>query len=153
MHINEAQAFLSSRSCLGTFWRKCCQCSGGLWHWLSTHGGPQRNTLTRRLVHSFLRMPFWAFKRASYRRSMSGPPTNTNVLILFMDLVSHDYLSAMTMLILLTHCGLLTSYGDRDLGQHWLRKWLVAWRHQTITWTNFDLSSVRSNGIHLRAIS
>ena len=21
----------------------------------------------------------------------------------------------------LTHCGLLTSYGDRDLGQHWLR--------------------------------
>ena len=44
MHINEAQAFfLSSRSCLGTFWRKCCQCSGGLWHWLSTHGGPQRN--------------------------------------------------------------------------------------------------------------
>ena len=22
---------------------------------------------------------------------------------------------------LLTHCGLVTSYGDRDLGQHWLR--------------------------------
>ena len=21
----------------------------------------------------------------------------------------------------LTHCGLVTSYGDRDLGQHWLR--------------------------------
>ena len=46
MHINEAQAFLSSRPCLGTFWRKCCQCSGGVWHRLSTHGGPQRNTLT-----------------------------------------------------------------------------------------------------------
>ena len=21
----------------------------------------------------------------------------------------------------LTHCGLVTSYGDRDIGQHWLR--------------------------------
>ena len=29
-------------------------------------------------------------------------PDKTNVIILFMDLVSHDYLSAMTMLILLT---------------------------------------------------
>ena len=106
MHINEAQAFLSSRSCLGTFWRKCCQCSGGVWHWLSTHGGPQRNNLTRRLMHSFLRLSFWAFKRASYRRSISGLLTNTNVLILLMDLVSHDYLSAVTMLIILTHCGL-----------------------------------------------
>ena len=36
--------------------------------------------------------------------------TNTNVLILLMDLKSHDYLSAMTMLILLTHCDILTSY-------------------------------------------
>ena len=118
VHINEAQAFLSFRSCFGRFWRKCCQCCGGVWHWLSTHRGPQRNTLTRRLMHSFLRMSFWAFKRASYRRSMSGLLTNTSVLILLMDLVSHEYLSAMTILILLTHCGLLTSYGDMDLGQH-----------------------------------
>ena len=29
----------------------------------------------------------------------------------------------------------------------------VAWRHQAITWTNVDLSSVRSCGIHLGAIS
>ena len=35
----------------------------------------------------------------------------------------------------LTHCGPVTSYGDRDLGQHWLRYWFVAWRHQAITWT------------------
>ena len=35
----------------------------------------------------------------------------------------------------LTHCGLVTPYGDRDL-----------------TWTNVDLSSVRSSGIHLIAI-
>ena len=52
----------------------------------------------------------------------------------------------------LTHCGLVTPYGDRDLGQHWLRLWLVAWRHQAITWTNVDLPSVRSIGIHLSAI-
>ena len=33
----------------------------------------------------------------------------------------------------------------------WLT-WLVAWRHQPITWTDVDLSSVRSSGSHLRAI-
>ena len=53
----------------------------------------------------------------------------------------------------LTHWGLVTPYGDRDLGQHWLRKWLVAWRHQAITWTNVDWSSVKSSGIHIRSIS
>ena len=53
----------------------------------------------------------------------------------------------------LTHCGLMTPYGDRDVGLHWLRKWLVAWRHQAITWTNVDLPSVRSIGIHLSIIS
>ena len=53
---------------------------------------------------------------------------------------------------MLTHCGLMTPYGDTNPGQHWLRKWLVAWRHQAITWTNVDLSSVRSSGIHLSAI-
>ena len=47
----------------------------------------------------------------------------------------------------LTHWGLVTSYGDRDLGQHWLRWWLVAWRHQAITWTNMDLSSAKSSDI------
>ena len=41
-------------------------------------------------------------------------------------------------------------YGDRDLGQHWLN---IAWRHQAITWTNADWSSVKSNDIHIRAIS
>ena len=38
-----------------------------------------------------------------------------------------------------------------ELGQHWFRQWLVA-RHQAITWTNVDLSSVKSCGIHLRAV-
>ena len=52
----------------------------------------------------------------------------------------------------LTHWGLVTPYGDSDLGQHWLRLWLVAWRHQAITWTNVDLS-VRPSDIHLWASS
>ena len=29
-------------------------------------------------------------------------------------------------------------HGDIDLGQHWLRYWLVVWWHQAITWTNID---------------
>ena len=37
-----------------------------------------------------------------------------------------------------THCGLVTSHGDRNLGQHWLRLWVVAWWHQAVTWTNVD---------------
>ena len=40
----------------------------------------------------------------------------------------------------LTHCGLVTPYGDINLWQHWLRQWLAAWRHQAIAWTfNVDL--------------
>ena len=27
----------------------------------------------------------------------------------------------MASVCLLTHCGLVTSYGDMDLGEHWLR--------------------------------
>ena len=49
------------------------------------------------------------------------------------------------------HWGLVTPYGGRDLGQHWFRLWLVDWRHEAITWINFDLSSLRSS--HLRAVS
>ena len=52
----------------------------------------------------------------------------------------------------LTHFGLVTPYDDINLVQHWLRSWLAAWRHQAITWTNVDLSLVRSSGIHLSAI-
>ena len=47
----------------------------------------------------------------------------------------------------------VTPYVDRDLGHHWLRQLLVAWRHQAITWTKGDLSSVRSNDLRLRASS
>ena len=51
----------------------------------------------------------------------------------------------------LSYWGLVTPFGDIDLGQHCLRWWLVAWRHQAITWTNVDLS-LRSSDVHLRAI-
>ena len=54
----------------------------------------------------------------------------------------------------LPYCGLVISYADKDLGQHWLTQvMLVAWWHQAITGTNVDLSSVRSSDIHLRVIS
>ena len=43
---------------------------------------------------------------------------------------------------ILTHCVLAAPYGDMYLGSYWLRYWLVAWRHQAITWTNIDLSSM-----------
>ena len=55
---------------------------------------------------------------------------------------------------ILTLCGLVTSYGNIDLGQHRCMWSLVAWRHQAITWANADCSLVRLLcGIHLRAIS
>ena len=38
----------------------------------------------------------------------------------------------------LTHCDLVTIYGDRNLCQHLFRLWLVVWWHQAITWTNVD---------------
>ena len=38
--------------------------------------------------------------------------------------------------VLLTHYGLVGSYGDTELGQYWFEKWLVAWLHQANTWAN-----------------
>ena len=43
-------------------------------------------------------------------------------------------------------------YSIMDLGQQWFRWWLVAWQHQAISWTNHDLSSLRSSDIHLMAL-
>ena len=56
-------------------------------------------------------------------------------------------------LISLSHCGLVIPYGNIYLGQHSLRQWLVAWWHQTINWTNVDLSLNMLRGICLRAMS
>ena len=47
------------------------------------------------------------------------------------------------VITLLTHCSLVTPYGDSDMGQYWRRQWLGARQHQTITWNNIDLSSMR----------
>ena len=44
-------------------------------------------------------------------------------------------------------------YGDIDPDQHWLRQWIVADRHQTIDWTDVDVSFMRFCYNHLRAIS
>ena len=37
--------------------------------------------------------------------------------------------------------GLMRCYNVMDFARHWLKWWLAAWHHQTITWTNGDLSS------------
>ena len=42
----------------------------------------------------------------------------------------------------------VTPYGERDQGQYWLMQWFVIWRHQAITWSNADLSSVRCGDTH-----
>ena len=50
------------------------------------------------------------------------------------------YIDTQNFQILSTHSSLVTPYGDRDLGHHWLRWWLVAWQQQAITWINVDWS-------------
>ena len=47
----------------------------------------------------------------------------------------------------------MTPFDEINLGQHWLRKWLVAWWHQAITWNNDDLSSVKSSDVHIIVIA
>ena len=56
------------------------------------------------------------------------------------------YLSPTTS----TRCGLVTIYGDIDLGQHCPRLWFVVWRHQAITWIDTNISSKMPCGIYLR---
>ena len=40
-----------------------------------------------------------------------------------------------------------------DRGQHWFGWWFVAWRHQSITWTNVNFALVKFCDVYLRAIS
>ena len=44
----------------------------------------------------------------------------------------------------LTHWGLATPYGDKNISQHWSRLWPVARRHQAITWSIADLTTLAS---------
>ena len=41
------------------------------------------------------------------------------------------------------HYGLVTPYGEKDVGHYWFWQWLVAWRPKAITKANIDLSSVK----------
>ena len=50
-----------------------------------------------------------------------------------------------------TYYGFVMPFGNMDLDQHWLRQWLVAWRHQAIIWTNVDYPSQKFCDIYLRA--
>ena len=51
----------------------------------------------------------------------------------------------------LSQSGVQLTHGNIDLSQHQLRQWLVASRHQAITWTNVDVSLLKFYGIHQRA--
>ena len=53
---------------------------------------------------------------------------------------------------LLTDYDLVMPYGDKDLAEHWLSWWLVAWCHQAISLIKNDQLSVRLFGIHPRAM-
>ena len=53
----------------------------------------------------------------------------------------------------LIYCDLVYPYGMIQLGQYSFRYWLIiAWWHQAISWTSFDKLSMRSCGIHMRAM-
>ena len=45
-----------------------------------------------------------------------------------------------------TYWGLMRPYGNINLGPYWFKSWLVAWRHQSITWKKVGLSSMSSSG-------
>ena len=54
---------------------------------------------------------------------------------------------------ILTHCGPVMPYGNINLGQYWLRQWLVSWWHKATTWTNGGLPPMGFRGTQLRPIS
>ena len=56
-------------------------------------------------------------------------------------------------IILLTHCVLVTTYGNINLDQYKIRLMTCCWQHQAITCTNVDPSSKVFYNITLRAIS
>ena len=100
-------------------------------------------------IHLVVLVVMWSHNEILYYCSwdalVSLDPSGPKTLTLWQSYYTHN--------LSLTHCGLVTPYGGRDLGQHWFRQWLVAWRHQAITSTNVDLSSLWSSDVHLRAIS
>ena len=84
-------------------------------------------TRTKPWVNLTLMFELWkkhVFRISVYPRWVSDVNTNP-----FSHFVSQFY-SEIPEHQALTHCGLVTPYGDIDLGQHWVRSWLVVWRHQ-----------------------
>ena len=53
---------------------------------------------------------------------------------IYKDKVLHNY----------THCHLMVPYGDTELGQHWLRRWLVAWQYQAISWIKSEITIIQA---------
>ena len=77
---------------------------------------------------------------------LNGVQQGTNSKWFQVRIIGHITLAAISgttilvyyLQLILTHWGLVTPFGDIELGHHWLRQRLVAWRHQAITWTNID---------------
>ena len=66
--------------------------------------------------------------------------------------ISHGERWSNTLKVDLSHWPVMP-YGNTDLRQHWLRKWLITRGHQAFTWANFDLSTMRPVPTKLRPIS
>ena len=96
---------------------------------------------------------FWVWILTTPFKSISQEILMISIFVMCSKMTNSNLQLHLSTAYELTHCGLVTPYGGRDLGQHWLRQWLVAWRHQANTWTNVDWSSVKSSDIHIRAIS
>ena len=94
------------------------------------------------------------WKRIPKRGKMPSSSLNSTCLVQnIANIRGGELLKFRTIISPLTHCGLVTPYGDIDLGQHWLKKSLVAWWNQAITWANVDFLLMGFRGIHLREIS
>ena len=80
----------------------------------------------------------------SYRRCFvftHGSMPREPVVVLHTALTSNISNSIQVRRLASTRGGLVILYGDKDLGQHWLRQGLVC-RHQAITWMNVDITSL-----------
>ena len=76
---------------------------------------------------------------------LQEPPAS----ILFGSMLTVMYILYLS----LTRGGLVMPCGVMDLSQHWSLYWLVAGRHQPITWRNADVSSVGYCVTDMKAIA
>ena len=86
-----------------------------------------------------------------WKKAKKGDISYNEIYILIVS-----YLIILYVWILKSHCSDMNSLwpsDTTDLGQHWLRKWLIAWWPQAITWANINLQSKVFWGIQLKVIS